>query len=662
MAVPRLCPDCGSVIAADAPAGLCPRCLLEAGLESQNPQPEHAPTQASPGYREGFVPPAPEELAARLPQLEILELLGKGGMGAVYKARQPGLDRLVAVKILPPEVSRNPAFAERFIREARALARLSHPHIVAVYDFGQVGDLCYFVMEFVDGVNLRQAIAASMLKAADALALVPQICDALQFAHDEGIVHRDIKPANILLDKRGRVKIADFGLAKLLGNDQIEASLTATHQVMGTLRYMAPEQMEGSRTVDHRADIYSLGVVFYEMLTGELPIGRFAPPSNKVEIDVRFDEVVLRALENEPNLRYQQASEVKTDVEAIRIHAGPPSKTPTGAVPERATPSTAEPKPFRLSEGNRTWAKGILLTTAFASLFLMMSSSATLFVDRGQVRLGSPWMWFEMHRGPSGSGMNIHLQSWQWLVAAAGIAAYWGYLRIKKSKPNPAVPLLWQFIAVVLIVVPLLAGAMHLFRIVGTGPPQNSRATAEPIALRGPSVASNGFCQLKSGGMYLVPGELGLIWSSVQPFDDAARVPFAIVFKHDATAKNPGQFPCPATLDKDSGKIEQVLELGGRKVVVQYGFELDPESRKIRKETLIAGGEAQSPVESRLIVVDLTADPPVVKSRLAWLPVELVDLEKPEEIRRRVPGIVKTLREKTLIDTVLERDTQGGSP
>ena len=145
---------------------------------------------------------------------------------------------------------------------------------------------------------------------------MPQICDALQFAHEAGIVHRDIKPENILLDAKGRVKIADFGLAKLLG-DAGPQHLTGTHQVMGTLHYMAPEQWERPRHVDHRADIYSLGVVFYEMLTGELPLGRFAPPSEKVQVDVRLDEVVLRALEKEPERRYQHASDVKTDVERI---------------------------------------------------------------------------------------------------------------------------------------------------------------------------------------------------------------------------------------------------------------------------------------------------------------------------------------------------------
>ena len=331
MSEQQLCPQCGGDIPSGAPAGLCPKCLMLAGLESRPAaDPGTAATQPPPSSAStGFVPPTVEEVAARFPQLEVLELLGRGGMGAVYKARQRELDRLVAVKILPPEVSRDPAFAARFTREARALARLNHPNIVGVYDFGRTGDgLFYFVMEYVDGVNLRQAILAGGMDPKQALAIVPQICDALQFAHDEGVVHRDIKPENILIDKRGRVKIADFGLAKLLEQESVDHGLTATQQVMGTLRYMAPEQMEGTKTVDHRADIYSLGVVFYELLTGELPIGRFAPPSKMVEIDVRLDEVVLRALEKKPEQRYQHASEVKTDMESI---AGSPATAPASA-------------------------------------------------------------------------------------------------------------------------------------------------------------------------------------------------------------------------------------------------------------------------------------------------------------------------------------------
>jgi serine/threonine protein kinase len=171
-----------------------------------------------------FVPPDPAVLKEQFPQLEILELLGKGGMGAVYKARQPGLDRLVAVKILPAEIGGDPAFAERFTREARALAKLGHQNIVSVFDFGQANGQYYFIMEYVDGANLRELIASGALGPNEALAIVPQICDALHFAHNEGIVHRDIKPENILVDKQGRVKIADFGLAKLFGNTPGDAT------------------------------------------------------------------------------------------------------------------------------------------------------------------------------------------------------------------------------------------------------------------------------------------------------------------------------------------------------------------------------------------------------------------------------------------------------
>ncbi len=304
-----------------------------------------------------FSPPLPSDLAAHFPQLEILELLGQGGMGAVYRARQKTLDRVVALKVLPPEVGQDPAFAERFTREAQALARLTHPNIVMVFDFGETDGYYFFIMEYVDGVNLRQSLHAGRLTPEQALAIVPQVCEALQYAHDQGIVHRDIKPENVLLDKRGRVKIADFGLAKLLGRPGGRLSLTGTGQVMGTPHYMAPEQMEKPLTVDHRADIYSLGVVFYELLTGELPIGRFAPPSQKTNVSVDLDQVVLRTLEKEPDRRYQHASEVKTAVEALGGMPG--TSTPVAA---SALAPTRLRVPFTIDKvyGGLARADGIL--------------------------------------------------------------------------------------------------------------------------------------------------------------------------------------------------------------------------------------------------------------------------------------------------------------
>ena len=272
------CPQCGTPLPAGALAGLCPACLLKQGAAAETVTGGQAPP---------FNPPSVSELAPLFPQLEILELIGKGGMGAVYKARQKQLERIVALKILPPGIGRDAAFAGRFAREAKALAKLNHPGIVTLYEFGHVQSsagvspasgsqpstlnaqpLYYFLMEFVDGVNLRQLLHAGRIAPREALAIVPQICDALQFAHDQGIVHRDIKPENILLDRRGRVKVADFGLAKLvqldgraelpLGQDAqqrapADDALTGAGKVMGTPNYMAPEQVEHPNEVDNRA-------------------------------------------------------------------------------------------------------------------------------------------------------------------------------------------------------------------------------------------------------------------------------------------------------------------------------------------------------------------------------------------------------------------------
>jgi tRNA A-37 threonylcarbamoyl transferase component Bud32 len=330
------CPRCGATVAADAPEGLCPRCLVALNLATPT---EMVGEGAGPGGTRfvGSPPPpapSPEEIARLFPQMEILECLGRGGMGAVYKARQPKLDRYVALKILLPGRQGGGQFAERFAREARALARLNHPDIVAVYDFGEAGGYPYLVMEYVDGLSLRQVLQRGKLAPEEALVIVPKICEALQFAHQQGIVHRDIKPENILMGKSGQVKIADFGIAKILAPGAQDRSLTGGKDVVGTPHYMAPEQVEQPTKVDHRADIFSLGVVFYEMLTGELPLGKFQPPSRKVQVDVRLDEVVLHALEKEPERRYQHAGQVKTAVETIAQSAPPP----IGAAPSATQP------------------------------------------------------------------------------------------------------------------------------------------------------------------------------------------------------------------------------------------------------------------------------------------------------------------------------------
>ncbi len=396
-------------------AGLCPGCLLAQG----------AVAESSDAGRAGrFVPPPLEGVAKLFPQLEILGLLGAGGMGAVYKARQPALDRIVALKVLPSHNAEGVNFAERFNREARALARLNHPNIVAVYEFGDAGGLHFFIMEFVDGANLRQLEQAERLAPREALQIIPQICDALQYAHDEGVVHRDIKPENVLVDRKGRVKIADFGLAKILGQETDALRLTAEGQVMGTPHYMAPEQIEKPLSVDHRADIYSLGVVLYEMLTGDLPLGKFSPPSRKYQLDVRLDDVVLRALENDPARRYQQASEVKTQVENI---AGTPAPAASAAsVPEQnficwaGFPIVSEREGARKVNRKEAFKMfGIffgLLTVAFG----------LVSVIHGQNLFG--WL------GIAGS-TSLQMR----LVAAALVTAF-GVWRALRSKPAPSSP------------------------------------------------------------------------------------------------------------------------------------------------------------------------------------------------------------------------------
>jgi len=317
----RACPECGGIL----PAGtdVCPACLLRLGLHAQG----HV--TASDSRRRGETAPPLCEIAGLFPQLEILNLLGEGGMGVVYRARQRKLERLVALKLLPRALSADPAFAERFLREAHALARLQHPNIVSLYDFGEVAGYYFLLMEFVDGLNLRQILLRGDLKPREALAIVPQICDGLQYAHEAGVIHRDIKPENVLVDRSGKVKITDFGLAKVLDQAGPSITLAGTGQVMGTPQYMAPEQLANPRDVDHRADIYSLGVVFYELLTGHLPLGRFELPSRRIAVDVRLDEVVLRALEQEPDRRYQHVRELKTDVStATRAQAEEGGKAP----------------------------------------------------------------------------------------------------------------------------------------------------------------------------------------------------------------------------------------------------------------------------------------------------------------------------------------------
>jgi tRNA A-37 threonylcarbamoyl transferase component Bud32 len=364
------CPKCGATIPGGAPQGLCPKCVMAgAAIATETGLPPTATSEI----------PSLERVAASFPQLEILELIGRGGMGFVFKARQPSLDRLVALKLLPDKLARDPNFTERFNREGRVLGRLNHPNIVSIYDFGQTGGFYFLLMEYVDGVNLRQAMQAGRFSPAEALAIVPKICEALQYAHEQGVLHRDIKPENILLDARGGVKIADFGIAKLAGNSPLEATLTGTGAALGTPHYMAPEQLEKPSTVDHRADIYSLGVVFYEMLTGELPIGRFAAPSAKTPVGASVDEVVFRTLEKEPGKRFQSAGEVQTRVQDLADEA-----SLAGTAFKESSPHTGQ-IPFSRWSINGALLVGLSLP---GPLMIVMA----LLTGRGAAGPGELWL------------------------------------------------------------------------------------------------------------------------------------------------------------------------------------------------------------------------------------------------------------------------------
>ena len=300
------CPRCTSKTGSD---GLCHRCLLQVGIELK-----HA-NNAMVG--DAHIPTI-EELRKSFPHLEIKRLVGRGGMGAIYQARQTGLDRDVAIKIIDRRISKEGPFLDRFDREARALAKLSHPNIVTVYDYGQTDDgLAYLVMEYVNGLNLREAMESMSIDAHEAVEYIKTMCSALYYAHSKGVVHRDIKPENILLGDDGSLKIADFGIAKIVDAHSPKQA-TATRQVLGTPHYLAPEQLASPNEADHRVDIYAVGVVFYELLTRQLPVGTFEAPSqvNSV-LDQRYDAIVARSLNRRPTARYQSAEELRKALELV---------------------------------------------------------------------------------------------------------------------------------------------------------------------------------------------------------------------------------------------------------------------------------------------------------------------------------------------------------
>jgi len=346
---------------------------------------ENAPSPSSRSSNGPWQPPALEEIQALFPQYEIVALLGRGGMGAVYKGWQRSLDRFVAIKILPQGLTDDPQYSERFKQEAKSMAKLAHAGIVAVFDAGELANgMLYFVMEFIEGTDVQKMIAEQgSLPPAHAMAITAHVCDALQYAHDRGIIHRDIKPANIMVGYDGVVKVADFGLAKQ--QQEGVSGLTQSGMVMGTLHYMAPESLILGVSVDHRADIYAVGIMLYQMLTGRLPQGLFEMPSQKVPgLDPRYDAVVAKAIREDRDIRYQSAAELRADLDSILtqpvVKVDPAATQAPAALPTVARPQRPQgyvqraPQPVQ----KKSSATGILLV----AVLILAAGALFVFKDK----------------------------------------------------------------------------------------------------------------------------------------------------------------------------------------------------------------------------------------------------------------------------------------
>ena len=271
-----------------------------------------------------FVAPTLEELEPLFPAYELEAFIAQGGMGAVYKARQKSLDRSVAIKILPREFGDDPQFRSSFEAEAKAMARLNHPNLISVYDFGDIDGMLYIVMEFVHGKALYYSAHNRAIDPAVALEMVSTISRGLAHAHQGGIIHRDIKPANILLDADAKPKIGDFGLAHPVGRGEDEGL------VFGTPGYTAPEIFQNGTEVDQRSDIFSVGALLYELICGRHPEAN--SHSMTTGIDPRIDKILKKATNANPNLRYPNAGELADDLDNLIPMLGGPQFTTTPTV------------------------------------------------------------------------------------------------------------------------------------------------------------------------------------------------------------------------------------------------------------------------------------------------------------------------------------------
>lgn len=314
-----------------------------------------------------FTPPELDEIAALLPQFEILSFIAKGGMGAVYLAKQKSLDREVAIKILPRSFGEDEAFRSSFEAEAKSMAKLNHPNLIGIYDFGQIDGMLYIVMEMVHGNSLYHASYGKTIDQAEAGRIICEICRGLDNAHQQGILHRDIKPANILLDDQLSPKIGDFGLARPIGDHESDTAY-------GTPGYTAPEVVHNPSAVDESTDLYSVGAMLYELLTSKLPEKPYMPAATLVGCDTRFDDIVRKAMNGDPILRFRTAKSMAEAIEAIIDEKKPASNNSrliTSAGTAAASPQSPRPAspPIITKKSSPTLRNVIIILILLAAIY-----------------------------------------------------------------------------------------------------------------------------------------------------------------------------------------------------------------------------------------------------------------------------------------------------
>src|SRR5438552_4284267 len=339
----RICRKCGAKIFSDAPEGLCPRCVLKTALAM--PPEASVAGVGDPGSmdklsrgeataaRDGKKGTQAAELLGELGDYELLEEIGRGGQGVVFRARQKSLHRIVALKVIGLGQCATKAHLKRFRLEAEAAASLDHPYIVPIYEVGERDGQCYFSMKFVEGGQLDEVVKHTPISIRQAVELIAKVARTVHYAHEHGILHRDIKPGNILLDKRGEPHLTDFGLARLV---ESESTVTRTLEALGTPSYMAPEQAVGNNgAISSATDVYGLGAVLYQLLTGHPPFAGGTtyetikllldteprqPRLWNSKIDRDLSTTCLKCLEKDPKRRYSSALALAEDLERWLKH------------------------------------------------------------------------------------------------------------------------------------------------------------------------------------------------------------------------------------------------------------------------------------------------------------------------------------------------------